>query len=177
MEKRELIKEANKGNLKAFEVLVSFYEKKIFSAAFYYTKNKADAEDITQEVFWKVFTQLSKFDEERKFFTWIYMIFLNTLNTFFKKNKRHKKIELNEDFIDSIVINPSFEIDSVEKINLLRAMEKLDELEQTIFLLRYNHGFSIKEVAEILGLTEENVKVRIFRGKEKLLNLLEEDNL
>ncbi|MCX7821803.1 MAG: RNA polymerase sigma factor [Brevinematales bacterium] len=174
MEEKELISEIKKGNLSAFDILVSIYEKRIFSTAYYYTRNRADAEDITQEVFWKVFSQIKKFDENKGFYTWIYTILINTLKTFFNKSRKNKKIELNEEFIDNVVFNPSFEINSIEKISLLKAMEKLDEIEEVIFLLRYNNGLSIKEIAELLSLTEENVKVKIFRGKEKLLNIINE---
>lgn len=172
MEEKDLIIEAKNGSGKAFEKIVKLYEGKIFSFAFYYLKNRCDAEDVTQEVFWKVFTQLRKYNESMKFFTWIYTIFLNTVRTYIRAKEKHKKLNIDDGFMETVIVNPSFEISSVEKLSLFQALEKLDPLDQNILYLKYSEGLSVKEISELLNLTEENIKVRIFRGKKKLLDLL-----
>lgn len=173
MDEKDLISRAKRGDFGAFKELVSLYSGHCFSFGYYHLKNRADAEDFVQEVFYRVFLYLKRFDEKRKFFSWLYAIEENVLRAFFKK-KKERQVEVEESFAENVVFYDE-KLSTEDKIALFKAIESLSEVEKNLVFLRYNEDLSIKDIAEALNLTEENVKVRLFRVKKKLLNLLKED--
>jgi len=171
MEDTEIVSRAQKGDFKAFEELVELYQKRVFSFAIYHVKNKADAEDVSQEVFWRIFNYIKKYDSSRKFFSWVYAIELNVIKSFFRKKKKHFLV-LNEDILNLIVFHDDGLLSSDDKITLFKALDKIDIEERNILFYKYIDDLSIKEIAEIYRISEENVKVRIFRAKEKIQKIL-----
>ncbi len=171
MEEFDLVSKAQKGDFQAFEELVLIYKKRVFSFAYYHVRNKADAEDISQEVFWRLFNYIKKYDVKRKFFSWIYAIEMNVIKSFFQKNK-NRTVELTENFINSIIFNDNSLLSVDDKLFLFKAMEEISEDEKNILFLKYMDDLSIKEISETLEITEENVKVRIYRAKEKLQKII-----
>jgi len=172
MDEKELIRKAKNGDFEAFKKLVSCYNKQCFSFAYYHLKNRADAEDFVQEVFYRVFLYLKRYDEKRKFFSWLYAIERNVLMTFFKKKKK-KQLEVEEVFVENIVFYDE-KLNIEDRVALFKAIENLNEMEKDLIFLKYNEDLSIKDIAEAFHLSEENVKVKLFRAKERLLNLLKE---
>ncbi|MGA2142056.1 MAG: sigma-70 family RNA polymerase sigma factor [Brevinematales bacterium] len=177
MEEREIIREAKRGNSEAFGQLIDLYKKLVFSFAYYHLRNRADAEDITQEVFWRVFSYISKFDEKRKFFSWLYAIEMNILATFIKKKMKHKKAYVDQDFLENIVFDEKDHMSPEDRIVLFDAIGKLSAVEQSLIYMKYNEDCSIKEIAETFNLTEENVKVKLFRTKGKLGRILGKETI
>ena len=177
MVESEIIKQAKRGNSEAFGKLIDSYKKLVFSFAYYHVKNRADAEDITQEVFWRVFSYINKFDEKRKFFSWLYAIEMNILATFFKKRIKHKKADVDEDFLENIVFDEKDHLSLEDKIILFEAIDKLSSLEKSLIYMKYNEDCSIKEIAESVNLSEDNVKVKLFRTKGKLYQILGKETM
>ncbi len=177
MDEKELIGLVKKGDFEAFSELVELYNRKIFSFAYYHLRNRADAEDITQEVFWRVFTYIKKFDEKRKFFSWLYTIEMNLIMTFLRKKKKYSKVGIDEEFVQNIAFDKKDHIRTEEKVVLFEAIEQLNEPDKSLVFLKYNEDWSIKEIAETFQLSEENVKIRLFRAKEKLSGLLGKEAL
>ncbi|MGC8765335.1 MAG: RNA polymerase sigma factor [Brevinematia bacterium] len=170
MDEKELLILAKKGDLKAFEKLISIYSRHCFSFGYYHLKNRSDAEDFVQEVFYKLFLYIKSYNENKKFFSWFYEIEKNVLKDFFKKRNKRKE-EIDEKFFENVVFYDNH-IGIEDKISLFKAIESLNEDEKDLIFMKYNEDLSIKEIAEILKLSEENVKVRLFRAKQKLLSLL-----
>ena len=172
---RDCIEKAQKGDLKAFEELVKHYQKQAFSFAYVRLRNRHDAEDIVQEVFWKVFVNLKRFDPARKFASWLFTIEMNAMMTFFRSRKKTVSIDQDDDFMENIRIEKESSISPEDKIVLFDAINSLNELDKNLILMKYHDDLSIKEIAEILKISEENVKVRIFRAKDKLSDFLKKE--
>lgn len=132
-------------------------------------KNEAQAQDATQEIFTKIFLNLSKFSERSKFSTWVYSITYNFCIDYLRKRKKEKKL-----FSDEIEDPPDI-IEEVSDESLLEMeVKKLDVVLKTIptgdravLLMKYQDELSIKEIAEILDKTESAIKMKIKRAKHK----------
>lgn len=156
----ELITDYLKGNEKSLEVLIKRYLKPIYSFAFQFVGNSQEAEDITQEVFIKMWRNLKKFNKKKNFKTWIFTIAKNTCLDWQKKKKT---LPLFESIGNSI----SFSIGFLEK-DLQKAIGNLSPKYRQVLLLRYNEDLTFRQIAEILGESVNTVKSRHRRA----INLL-----
>jgi len=167
----------------ALAELVQRHLKSVYSFASIFAKDTAIAEDITQEVFIKVWKNLKKFDQKQKFQTWLLTITKNTALDYLRK----KKAKVFSSFEDEVGQNPL--VDSLVSLEplpeeIFEAQERSEELVQVIktledkyrvlFLLRLANDLSLAEVAQVLGEPLETVKTRYRRGliklKEKLIH-------
>jgi RNA polymerase sigma-70 factor (ECF subfamily) len=183
----ELVSRAQAGELDAFEALTTRYEQRVFSLAMRLLRQEQDAEDVTQQTFLSALENLNGFRGEASFATWLFRIATHAALKVIRKRKGLKTVSLEEaaegtDRIDSVP-HPEFIADwrqspeqLVPKREIQRlldeALAKLDEKHQLVFLLRDVEGFSVKEAAEALGLTEANTKVRLLRARLQLRELL-----
>lgn len=167
---RQLIADYLKGDEKSLEILIRNYIRPIYSFAYRYLNNSQDAEDITQEVFIKVWKNLKKFDKNKKFTTWIFQIAKNTCFDFLKK----KKPVLVSDFSDfEIPVQPAFLVNT--EINSV--LEQLPIKYRLIMFLRYNDHFNFREIAEILQEPLNTIKSRHRRALILLKKLLKEEGI
>ncbi|MEG1635673.1 MAG: RNA polymerase sigma factor [Rikenellaceae bacterium] len=178
-----IIKNIRSGDRDCYKELVDEYSTPIFSFINGLVVNYQDSQDIAQEVFVKGFFSLDKYRGESTFFTWIYRIAYNETITFLRK--KNKKSALN--FIDNIEYNNSTEnfvftleddgikqkLEQEEEIlRLKKAIGELETEEQFMITQFYYKGSSIKELATIMGLSESNIKIKLFRAKKKLSSLM-----
>ncbi len=179
---RELVERAKKGDRAALAELVNKYSDRIYNLALRILRRKEDAEDVLQETFLTVIEKLDKFDGRSSFFTWIYRIATNAaLMRLRKKKVVFQELNDDPDFqenIESRVFvdwsqDPSINVyDKEVKQKLDEAVNKLSDIYRSVFVLRDIEGLSIKETSEILGITEENVKIRLRRARQFLRNYL-----
>jgi len=179
----QLIIDYLKGDEKALEILIKRYLKPIYSFTFRFVRDSQEAEDITQEVFIKVWRNLKKFDQNKSFKTWIFHIAKNTSLDFFKKKKtipfsnfgkEEGKNTFTEMLTDTTPLpNELFERAGVAEI-LNSAMEKLSLKYRMVLFLRYNDHFNFREIAETLGEPLNTVKSRHRRALILLKKLLTE---
>ena len=167
----ELIKKAKNGCITCFEKIVKQYKRQVYKIVISIIKNPIDAEDVTQEVFLKVFESLSKFREKSTFSTWLYRVSINTSLTYLKKNKK------NLEFIDEYKNSKSFSIEEdIYNKDLLEAIFKeansLPRKEKLIFILKFKNGFSNKEIAEILKISNASVKANLYHALKRIKNYL-----
>lgn len=179
----DLVERARAGELHAFESLTSRYEQRVFSLAMRMLRQEQDAEDVTQQTFLSALENLKGFRGEASFATWLFRIATHAALKTIRKRKGLKTIPFEEATeetgqIDSIP-HPEFIADwrqsperLVQKHEIQRLLEealaKLDEKHRLVFLLRDVEGFSVRETAEALGLTEANTKVRLLRARLQL---------
>ena len=132
-------------------------------------RNKALAKDATQEIFTKIFLNLSKFSGRSKFSTWIYSITYNFCIDTIRKRKKERKLFSDEidDAPDIIEEIPDEALLEMEVKRLKRVLNEIPSGDRAVLLMKYQDDFSIKEIAEILGKTESAVKMRIKRAKHK----------
>lgn len=176
----QLITDYLKGDEKSLEILIKRYLKSIYNFVYRYIGDKQEAEDITQEVFIKVWRNLKKFDKDKKFKTWVFSIAKNIcIDTLRKKkavpfsefeNKEGKNM-LAERLIDlSPLPNEIFErVDIAETLNA--AINQLVPRYRIVLFLRYNDHFTFREIAEILEEPLNTIKSRHRRAIVELQKL------
>jgi RNA polymerase sigma-70 factor (ECF subfamily) len=178
-----LVARAKGGELEAFEILITRYERPIYSLARRILANDHDAEDVTQTTFLNLLEHLNGFREEASFSTWIHRIATFAALKILRKRRGLPTVSLdapldNRDG-DEAIPHPEFIADWEHTPDALagrnetrRAIEdaltRLDDKHRVVFLLRDVQGFSVHETAEALGITEANVKVRLLRARLRL---------
>ncbi|PLX43919.1 MAG: RNA polymerase subunit sigma-24 [Deltaproteobacteria bacterium] len=174
----ELAVKARGGDHAAFEELLEKYQGPIYAFALNFFREPTVAEDIAQETFLRAYRFLGSYDPSRKFITWLYSIARNLCIDKHRERSRREQINI-EDVphkllaTDGYGANPIAELEAKEAREiLLQAIETLPEKYKTPLLLCYIDGLPYKEVSEILGVSLNNTKVRIFRAKKMLLKIL-----
>ena len=150
------------GDEMALEILIKRYLRPIYSFTFRFVGDSQETEDITQEVFVKVWRNLKKFDKNKKFKTWIFTIAKNTCLDWQKKKKT---LPL---FFAETIRDPS----PILNEPLDRILERLSPKYRMVLFLRYNDHFTFREIAESLGESIDTIKTRHRRGIAILKKLL-----
>lgn len=178
MDEKELIELARQGDKKAMGRLVNQYSTRVYNLALRIVRNKEEAEDVLQDTFLTVVAKLHMFDGRSSFFTWIYRIATNSALMLLRKKKirrnNFKEIEFDpeknelENLIDWSQ-DPTIDVYNEEtRSKIDEAINALKEKYKTVFILRDIEGLSTKESAEILEISEENVKIRLLRARQYL---------
>ena len=159
------------GDLKAFSHIVSDYQQMVFTIVCKIINNREDAEDITQEIFIKVFKSLDSFKEESEFSTWLYRIAYNT--TLSEIRKRKIVFASFDDDLSTVkeeAINENIEeLETEERIFYLeQALKTLPPEDALLITMFYLDNQSIEEISRISNLTQANVKVKLHRIRKKL---------
>lgn len=161
------------GDEKSLEVLFGRYLKPIYSFTYRYVGGGQDAEDVTQDVFVKVWRHIKRFDQNKSFKTWIFSIAKNTAIDFLKKKKTipfsEFENEEGENIITETLADPSpLPQELLEKAGVAQmlnsAMDKLSPKYRMVLFLRYNDHFNFREIAESLGESLNTVKSRHRRA-------------
>ena len=174
----ELIRAINSGRFDRFPDLVKRYEQKLYNFSLRMCRDAADAEDTVQETFLNVFRYLKDFRYETKFKNWLYRV---TASTCIKKRRKSKFAPQRELSLDEFLPQDETEVpDRVPRwalmpLDKLLNDELLDKIDEAIFrlpekyrpviVLRDIEGFSTAETAQILNLSDANVKVRLHRAR------------
>lgn len=164
------------GNTNSFATLVDRYKDMVYTLALKMLNNKEEAEEIAQDTFIKVFNSLNKFKGESKFSTWVYKITYNTCLDALKKKKKQNNVAYIEDFsehqtktLEGILDN----IDEKERNQAIQdCLEELASDEAFLLTLYYFDDQSVDEIAKVLNLSTDNVKVKLFRTRKKLATIL-----
>lgn len=173
MDEQQIIRWVQEGNHQAFSSLVDKYRDIVFSIALKVLRNREDAEEIAQETFIKAFQSIGTFKGNSKFSTWLYSITYNNCMSELRK----KKISFAslEDVPRREAID-SLHGDNAEEIRvdcLQRALKDLPAGDYTLILLYYYEGQSIEEISTVTGLSESNVKIKLFRARKRLQTSME----
>lgn len=169
------------GDEKSLEVLIKRYLKPIYSFVYRYVGSEQEAEDITQEVFVKVWRNLKKFDQNKKFKTWIFSIAKNTSIDCLKKKKTISFSNFENEEGENVLIetladpaplpNEIFERASIAEM-LNSVMQQLSPKYRMVLFLRYNDHFNFREIAEALDEPINTIKSRHRRALILLKKLL-----
>ena len=179
----EIVIRVLKGDRQAYALLVEEYKKPIYNLAYRMTSNSQDAEDIAQETFLRSFRELSSFDTNRRFYTWLYTISLNLIRNHLKKSGRKadfRNMEISSD-ISSLnskdaVSSKSNDLDESykERENQLKiCLQKLSPELRELLVLRFHQELSFEVIAEITGLSQSAVKMRVYRGLKKIKEFMQ----
>jgi RNA polymerase sigma-70 factor (ECF subfamily) len=170
------VEKVRSGETGCFAPLLERYSIQVFSLIVKVVGNREDAEELTQDVFMKAFRSLPSFRGDCSFSTWIYRIAYSTAVSATRRRKVDF-VSADENILSDIPDEPDESllgtVDPDERIVYLNlALERLAPEEQAMIMLFYKGNKSIEEIAVITGLTESNVKTKIFRIRKKLLVLI-----
>jgi RNA polymerase sigma-70 factor, ECF subfamily len=174
-----LVERAKAGDSAAFEQLVRQYDRQIYRTALHITQNREDAEDITQDVFFKAFQKLDQFQGNSKFSTWLVRIAVNESLMRLRRRKTSKTVSMDQDVeTEEGAIprdfaewrpNPEQIFSQSELGDILRkTIAGLPPGFRTVFTLRDIENLSTEETAEALGLSVPAVKSRLLRARLQL---------
>jgi RNA polymerase sigma factor (sigma-70 family) len=167
----EIVRLVVSGKHEVFSVLYDRYSTKVFHKCISFVKERDTAKDLTHDIFIKTFLNLSKFSFQSKFGTWLYSITYNYCVDFVKAQKKIKKE--NDDNLADIADDEDSrneeELLKIESARLMQVMDMMHPADKAILLMKYQDDLSIKDIQEILGLTESAVKMRIMRARAKAL--------
>ncbi|MFS0862200.1 sigma-70 family RNA polymerase sigma factor [Fredinandcohnia sp. 179-A 10B2 NHS] len=159
-----LIKKAQKGNDKAFLTLFQQYEQDIYRTAFVYVKNQSDALDVVQETAYRSFKSIKNLKEPKYFKSWLIRIAISCAIDMLRMQK--KVVQLKPEFDEFISSDVNEDIDLEMTIRDL--IERLNEDEKSVVILRFYEGMTIKEVSETLDIPLGSAKTVLYRALNKL---------
>jgi RNA polymerase sigma-70 factor (ECF subfamily) len=172
----QLVAEAKKGNLEAFGLLVERYQNRLYQIVRRFVPSHEDADDLIQETWMQAFRALPSFREEAGFYTWIYRIALNLTINFLRKQKKEKQWESYELWEKGPEENLGKKLRATEedpglyelREKIEMAIKKLPLPYRSAFILVTQEGLNYRQVAKILGCSENTVAWRMFKAREKL---------
>jgi RNA polymerase sigma-70 factor (ECF subfamily) len=185
MDENAIIAGMARGDQRAFRELVEHYKKKVYYLALDMAGNPVDAEDISQEVFLKVYRSFSTFRHGAKLGSWLYRVTYNA-----SIDHLRSKGATPEPIADEVLESRSRKDDGLPRgaandpvaaaeerelqARIAKALEKVSPQEKAVFLLRHNEDLMLKDIAETLGLSVGSVKSYLFRAVRKLQKELRE---
>lgn len=174
----QLIREVLQGDTQRFGILVERYQDFVFTIIIRMLRSKEEAEEVAQDTFVKAFKSLSSFRGEAKFSSWLYRIAYRKALDFIKANQKHRAVSLIEEITEGSMIGIEDALDqliSEERKQMIRhAIQELNATDATIVTLYYYEDASVREIADIVSLSEDNVKVKLYRSRKRLYALLEQ---
>lgn len=178
-EEAELVRRVQAHDEIAFREIVERYQSKVFSIIYGILRNRNDAEDIAQQVFAKIYFSIGKFSFRSSLLTWIYKIAVNECYDYLRK-KRVRKLVYESDFSEEDsrrMENAEQTVEQVRPVDtrlaqrdlVMKLLEKISEEDRTLMLLKEVEGHSVEELAQMTGMNQNTIKVKLFRARRKLL--------
>ncbi|MEQ9425835.1 MAG: sigma-70 family RNA polymerase sigma factor [Cyclobacteriaceae bacterium] len=171
------------GHKHYFEILIRRYNERLFRVARGYLKDEVIIEDIIQETHIRAFEKLSQFEKRARYSTWLTRILINHILAFLKTAEKRSQVDVDlliaeeDEKFQRMVVEQSEEQKTINRnISGLieKAIDHLPESHRVVFVMSVVQNISHSETAEILGLTVENVKVRLFRARKMLKSYLKD---
>lgn len=177
---RELVRRAQREDKEAFEELIRRHQHRVFAVAGGIVRRREDVEDVAQQVFVKAYFSLKRFDQRAAFSTWLYKITVNECWDLLRKRKVRPLVyeaDLSEDQARQVISSAEKSKDEPDISDRLEARQRverlldgLEERDQLMLILKEVEGFSIEEIAEVLDLNANTVKVRLFRARRRVIS-------
>ena len=180
-EDRELVRLSQDGTESAFEELVRRHQQRVFAVVSSILHRPEDVEDVAQQVFLKAYLGIKRFDQRAAFSTWLYKIAVNECWDYLRKKKVRPLVyesDLSEEQVsrlDGIASSdrppegPNARAEAREVLD--RMLAALPEQDRQLLVLKEMEGFSVQELAEILDLNVNTVKVRLFRARGRIMDV------
>ena len=183
----KIIRDAQLGNKDAFNKLVSLWYKRIYNFAFKYFNDHDSATEAAQRTFISLYQNLAKLQEVEKFKPWLYKIALNFCRDEERRNSnRSKLIVVREDQVDDMVTRiPDNDNPTPDKLYMQReisdlvvkSIERLNEEQKEVLIMKEYEGLKFREIAEIIGISENTVKSRLYYGFANLKKIIEKERI
>lgn len=172
----ELIQEAARGSQQAFRAIVEVNQGFVYAVAFRFVNDSQDAEDITQEVFVRLWKNLHTYKPEVKLTTWLYKIVTNRCLDFLKSkhgSRRKNAVDVDKQLHLAAHSTPERAYQQQELLKIIHAAaDELTPRQKAVFILRDLEGLSSAEVCEALSMSAGNVKSNLFHARQKITGKL-----
>ena len=174
----EIVARVLKGDRQSYALLVDAYKGPVFNLALRMTGSGQDADDLTQEIFIRAYQKLHKFDQEKKLFSWLYTIGINIIRNHIKKRNRDEAFNTAQRYCSESQIKKFEEkendgLPEDRMIILEMTLRKLPIDVREAIILKYYQNMTFEEIAAITGDSTSAVKMRIYRGLEKIKQTME----
>ena len=168
MEDAEFVRAAAAGDARAFENLVRLHHRRVLNFVFQMTRQRQDAEDITQQTFVKAYQHIHRVDVTRPIINWLLTIARRTALNHFRSARKWEFVPAD---LASGEPSPARQLEQQERTENLwaRARRVLSQREFEVLWLRFAEEMSTEETARIAGLTQIHVKVLVHRARQRLL--------
>ena len=171
----QLIQQILEGDQKAFQLIMEKYQDYMYTVCWGILKNDQEAQEATQDTFVKMYRSLKSYNSTSKLSTWLYRIAYRTSLDYLRKRKDTSPIEDVEFGLKNADSSSERKYLNKELSGHLDGLiNRLDSEEATVLRLFYLEEHSIKELEEITGLSQSNIKVKLHRSRKKLYNLIKE---
>ncbi|MDQ0207469.1 RNA polymerase sigma factor SigW [Alkalicoccobacillus murimartini] len=175
---KKLIKEVKKGDTEAFSEIVDLFKDKVYQVAYRMVGHPQEAQDVAQEAFLRAYTNLDKYDMNRKFSTWLFRIATNVAIDRLRKKKPDFHLEDKVKGTEGLTYESQLAADQDLPEDQVVTLEMQEWIQSEInqlplkyrsaIILKYIEDLSLKEISEILDMPISTVKTRIHRGREAL---------
>lgn len=168
------------GDIAAYEELVNRYKNQVYAIVYRIIGHAQEAEDLTQEVFLTVYEKMYQFDSNKKFAPWIYRIATNTSISALRKRKKTVMVNFDEAYSAPVDSYAPFQMGDPHSVFEQRELHReidaaimaLPENYRVVITLRYQMDLDNHEIAETLGISKENVEVKVHRARKALQKIL-----
>lgn len=170
VEDADLIRQAARGSVEAYNLLVSRWEKRVYNYLLRLTRNREDALDLTQDVFLKAYQNLRKLDDPGRFAPWLYRIAHNEAYSMFRKRRPESDVEEIEPArLEAALAAGASEVFPIELgLAVSKALDRLSPDQREAVVLKIYQGFKFEEMSEILSCPVSTVKSRVYSALELL---------
>ena len=175
----EVIRRCQAGDEDAFRQIVERHQSKVFSIIYGILRNRNDAEDIAQQVFSKIFFSIKGFDFRSSLITWVYKITVNECYDYLRKRKVRKLVYESDLGVDdqrsmenseiAAEKRPSIDVKMEKRDYLMKILSKVSDEERVLLIQKEVEGLTVDELAQLTGLNENTIKVKLFRARRKLV--------
>lgn len=164
------------GDTNAFSILVDRYKNLVYTLALRMMKNKEETEEVAQDAFIKIYKSLDKFKGESKFSTWVYRVTYNSCLDRLKKIKRQQQTVTIDEYTEhqlKTLDNAFDQLAQKEREQSIKdCLSRLKPEDGFLITLYYYEEQSLEEIAKVVGLKPNNVKVKLFRARKRLATIL-----
>lgn len=169
-----VIKVAREGDLLAFEQIMRLYERRVFGYVMRHVNNREDAEDITQEVFIKLYKKFGSYDPKQTFTTWLFTIATNTIYDFLRHRRGKQDLLTVDDPVQPFETADARDpyIAVAAAVDVGQALEKIKTVYRTVLLLYYRDELTCEEIAAALKIPVGTVKTHLSRARKSLKEVL-----
>jgi len=161
-------------NTMLFGILYDRFSERVYNKCLGFARDSDEAQDLTQDVFLKLFVKLASFKGNSKFSTWLYSFTYNHCVNYVNRNtakKMEKKAVSSDEIKDEIDEIEDASLMTLKAAKLKKALELISPNDKMLLLMKYQDNTSIKDIADVLNLGESAVKMRLKRAKEKLITV------
>ncbi len=163
----ETINRLEKGDINAFNEILDFYDSKLYYIAIARVKDENIAREAVQDTFVDLYLNMKKLKKVKNFDSWIIKILINNCNKKFKKRK-YSEISYEDINNDAFISNKEDADNLIDKLTFFETIQFLNEQDRTIMSLYYRDGYTTKEIAFMLEMNENTVRIRIMRARDSI---------